>query len=133
MPPGDIYESQLLYGFDSRPLREDELHSRIGKTEHSLKAEISYFDIPVSTGDDDDPLAMASWPVLLPSSMEPGKALKPTLLADCFVPSTIKLWNFTSLRPNFKPSKNLAWNCILQLPHHLSPACPKPCLPRQPH
>ena len=73
---GDVYESQLLSGFDSRPLREDELHSRIGKTEHSLKAEISYFDIPISTGDEEDPEAVESWPVLLPSSVEPGNTLK---------------------------------------------------------
>ena len=105
LPPGDLYESQLLSGFDSRPLREDELHSRIGKTEHSLKAEISYFDIPVSTGDDDDPIAVERWPVLLPSSLEPGKILKHYSISDCFVSSTIKPFKIPPLNQTLNPQK----------------------------
>ena len=69
-PAGNIYNSNLLSGYESRPLRESELHTRIGKTDHALNAEISWLPTPLSSADETK--TVEDWPVILPSSMVPS-------------------------------------------------------------
>ena len=69
---GDIYDSDLLSGYPSRALREDEFHARVRKTTLSHPFEISYANIParVETPGEPDAIKIKSWPLILPSSID---------------------------------------------------------------
>ena len=64
---GSVYKSALWDGYESRPLREAELHSRLDKTDYGLKADITYVDVPLMKTD--GCREMGEWPMLLPSSL----------------------------------------------------------------
>ena len=66
--PGDVYDSELLYGFDSRPLREDEYMSRVCKAGYGLGTELTYVAAPVLRGEEEE-YCIEQCPVVLPSSM----------------------------------------------------------------
>ena len=55
-------------GFESRPLRESELHSRISRSGHALKCDLTW--VPVPMLDDDEEETVDSIPVLLPSDLD---------------------------------------------------------------
>lgn len=63
-----MYGSTILDGFDSRPLRETELHRRAARSGHALKCELTW--IPVPMLDDDETETVDSIPVLLPSDLD---------------------------------------------------------------
>ena len=56
-----------MSGYDSRPLREDELHQRLAKSGHSLKANLCWATVPICNAD--DAMAFETMPVILPSEM----------------------------------------------------------------
>ena len=69
---GNVYGSTILAGYDSRPLREDELHSRLSKTDYGLNVDITWIeDVPVI--DNEEVMYLTEWPVILPSDMAAWK------------------------------------------------------------
>ena len=56
-----------MSGYDSRPLREDELHQRLAKSGHALRANLSWATVPICNAD--DVMALEPMPVILPSEM----------------------------------------------------------------
>ena len=65
---GDAYGSDVLSGFQSRPLRESEFHARAARSGHSLKCDITWVAAP-AIGEDGTADTIESFPVLLPSSL----------------------------------------------------------------
>ena len=65
---GGVYGSQVLDGYDSRPLREDEFHVRARQSGYALLTEITYVAAPVIRGVDEEP-SIEQCPMVLPSSM----------------------------------------------------------------
>ena len=62
---GDVYGSELLGGFSSRPLRETEFHERLSKTQHAFHCDVKWVYAP--TLNDDEESVVEPIPVLLPS------------------------------------------------------------------
>lgn len=56
-----------LDGFQSRPLRETELHSRVSKAGLAFKATITWVDVPMS--DEEGNFDIGSTPILYPSNL----------------------------------------------------------------
>ncbi|CAE7194098.1 unnamed protein product [Symbiodinium sp. CCMP2592] len=50
---GDTYDSSLLHGYESRPLREDEYMSRVRKAGYALPTEVTYVAAPVIRGEEE--------------------------------------------------------------------------------
>ena len=87
---GGIYESEVLSGYPSRALREDEFHARIARnTKLSHAFEISYANIPtrVQTPGEEDSVKIKSWPLILPSTIVFGLQ---TMLKPRFSLSTVE-------------------------------------------
>ena len=69
-----MYGSTLLDGYDSRPLRENELHARVSQTDYGLPVKVTWIeDVPVI--DNDEAMYLTEWPVILPSDMVAWKKL----------------------------------------------------------
>ena len=69
---GDIYESDILSGYPSRALREDEFHARLtrnNKLSHAFKISHSNIPIRVETPGEEDSIEIKPWPLILPSSI----------------------------------------------------------------
>ena len=86
---GDIYDSDILSGFPSRALREDEFHTRLRNTAYSHPFEISYVNIPTraETPGEADSVKIKSWPLIFPSSIDFGLQI---IVVSRFSLSTVK-------------------------------------------
>ena len=79
---GEIYGSDVLSGYKSRPLREDEFHQRISSLGYGHPCEVSWVNVLMNRGPGEDEASFTTWPLILPSKLDPrletAKAVQPS-------------------------------------------------------
>ena len=76
---GDVYDSELLHGYDTRALREHEYIRRVRKAGYAFNTNVSYVAAPVIRGEEETP-CIEHCPVVLPSSMVSRLLIYPACL-----------------------------------------------------